>query len=890
MIPEGTDPEVVPGRVKVEETRARRGRLTVFFGAAAGVGKTYAMLQAARAQRDDGVDVVVGYVETHGRAETERLLDGLEMLPTRRVPYGGAVLRELDLDAALDRRPSLVLVDQLAHTNAAGSRHAKRWQDVIELLEAGIGVYTTLDVQHLESLNDVVAQITGVVVGETVPDLVLEQADEIALVDLPPDGLLERLSEGKVHVPAQAAGAIEQFFRKGNLIALRELALRRTAQRVDAQMRTYMREHAIPAVWPVAERVMVCVGPSPHSAQLVRRAKRMAEQLDAQWLAAYVETPAHARLSEEARAQVGDALRLAEQLGAETITLTGQRMSDELLAFARRRNVTRLLVGKPRRRRWQRIVMGSIVDTLVEGSGEIEVQVSGGERAAEAAPTPWARPSPAVDWRGHAVAAVAVTAATAVAGVIAPIGELSNVVMLYLMAIVAVAMRHGRGPSVAASLLSVAALDFFFVPPHLTFAVSDMRFALTFAVMLAVGLLIGTLTVRIRAQAETARQRELRTAALYAMSRELASTRGVSELVAVVVRHLREVFRCDVLVLLPDGEGGLVAQAVAGELTLEPSEMDVARWVYEHRQRAGLGTTTLPGARALYQPLIAPRGPVGVLGLRPADPGELRSPEQQHHLETFANQAALAIDRTRLADEARAAAIREETERLRSSLLSSVSHDLRTPLASITGAVSTVLENDPALAAGERRELLESARAEAGRLNRLVENLLEITRLQSGAVELRREWNAMEEVVGSALTRMRGRMADRHLDVRVPADLPLIEMDAVLVEQVLINLLDNALKYTPPGSPITIRVTSSDRAVTVEMADRGPGLPPGREEKVFEKFYRGEPEAGRGAGLGLTICKAIVDAHGGLMWAHNLPEGGVAVFFTLPRAAGRPHA
>jgi two-component system sensor histidine kinase KdpD len=547
--------------------------------------------------------------------------------------------------------------------------------------------------------------------------------------------------------------------------------------------------------------------------------------------------------------------------------------------------VTRLVIGKPRRRRWQRILAGSIVDSLVEGSGEIEVHVSGGEREAEAAPAWWARPAPAVDWRGYLQAVGAVALATAIAWVIFPVSELSNLVMLYLMAIVAVAMRHGRGPSVAASLLSVAALDLFFVPPYLTFAVSDVRFALTFVVMLVVGLVIGTLTVRVRTQADAARQRELRTAALYAMSRELASTRGVADLVGVVVRHLREVFRSDVLVLLPGGDGGLVTQAAAGDLRLDATEMGVARWVYEHRRPAGLGTATLPGARALYLPLVAPRGPVGVLGVRPADPGDLRSPDQQHHLETFANQAALAIDRTSLADEARAAAIREETERLRSSLLSSVSHDLRTPLAGITGAVSTVLDNDAQLDAATRRELLESARAEADRLNRLVQNLLEITRLQSGAVELRREWQSMEEVVGAALAHLAARMAGRPVDVRVPPDLPLVEMDAVLVEQVLINLLDNALKYTPPGSPITVQVTSTDRAMIVEVADRGPGLPRGQEERVFEKFYRGTPEAGRGAGLGLAICKAIVDAHGGRTWAHNLPEGGVAFFFTLPRAA-----
>ncbi len=876
------DPDERLARVKEDEGHARCGRLKVFFGAAAGVGKTYAMLEVAQEQRADGVDVVAGYVETHGRAETDRLLEGLEVLPPRRVEYRGATLRELDLDAALARRPALILVDELPHTNAPGSRHAKRWQDVMELLDAGIDVSTTLNVQHVESLKDVVAQITGVVVRETVPDSVLEKADEIALVDLPPDELLERLREGKVYLPTQAAEAAEHFFRKGNLIALRELALRRTAERVDAQMRSYMLEHAIPRVWPVAERLLVCVGPTPHAAPLVRAAKRMARQLEAEWIAAYVETPAHARLGETARERVVDALRLAEQLGAETVTLTGQRTSDELLAFARRRNVTRLVVGKPQRRRWRRVLTGSIVDVLVEGSGDIDVYVIGGEREPEAGRGRRPRRPATLDWWGSAQALAAVLGTTGVAWLMSPVSELANVAMLYLLAIVVVATRHGRGPAALASVLSVAAFDFVFVPPYLGFTVSDVRYALTFLIMLVIGLVVSNLTIQIRTQAEAARAREQRTAALYAMSRELGSTRGVGELVAVAVRHVREVFRCHVVVLLPDASGALASHGDGGgDLELDANELGVAKWVYEHRQPAGLGTGTLPGARALHLPLVAPRSTVGVLGVRPGDPRELETPEQIHHLETFANQAALAIDRTRLADEAQTAQVRMETERLRNSLLSSVSHDLRTPLASITGAVSTMLDNDARLPPDRRRELTVSVRDEADRLNRLVHNLLEMTRLESGALAVRRDWHSLEEVIGAALARLRPQLAGRPVHVRVPPDLPLVEMDDVLIAQVLINLLDNALKYTPPGSPITVLATATDRAATVEIADRGPGLPAGQEERVFEKFHRLAPAGGRGSGLGLAICKGIVEAHGGRIWAQNLPGGGVAFLFTL---------
>jgi two-component system sensor histidine kinase KdpD len=876
------DPDALLARVKEEEARERRGKLKVFFGAAAGVGKTYAMLEAAREAKADGKDVVVGYVETHGRAETDALLEGLEVVPPLQVPYLGVTLREMDLDAVLARRPGIAVVDELAHTNAPGSRHAKRWQDVMELLDAGIDVYTTVNVQHVESLNDVVAKVTGVVVRETVPDSVIEQADEVELIDLPPDDLLERLREGKVYVPAQAEEAVRSFFRKGNLIALREMALRRTADRVDAQMRTYMREHAIGRTWPVAERLLVCVGPSPYSARLVRAAKRMADRLEAEWIAAYVETPAHARLTPEARDRIVQTLRLAEQLGATTVTASGTRMSDEILALARARNVTKIVVGKPARTLWKRIVLGSIVDALVEGSGEIDVYVISAEREEAAAP-PIRRRTLATDWRPYGGALLVVAAATAVASLMAPRFGLANLIMVYLLGVLVVATRFGRGPSLVASILSVAAFDFFFVPPHFTFAVSDTQYLVTFAVMLAAAFIISDLATRIRAQADSARDRERRTAALYAMSRDLGRARSVAEIIGAAARHVAEVFATEVAFLLPGPDNNLVLQS-GTPASFEPDASDraVARWVFEHRQPAGLGTTTLPGARGLYLPLAAARGSLGVLGVRPADPHAFDAPDQLHQLETFANQTALALERARLATEAQQAELHMETERLRNSLLSSVSHDLRTPLATITGAATTLLADDGRVEAGVRRELLESVRDEAERLNRLVQNLLEMTRLESGALKLRREWHAMEEVVGAALRRCSRLLAGRRLDVRVPPDLPLVEMDDVLVEQVIINLLDNAAKYTPAGTPVSIAVTGDPERVTVEVADRGPGLPPGTEERIFEKFYRTGAAPGRGAGLGLAIAKGIVDAHGGRIWAHNLPEGGAAFFFSLP--------
>jgi two-component system sensor histidine kinase KdpD len=880
------DPDALLARIKEHEARQVRGKLKLFFGAAAGVGKTYAMLEAARERQAEEVDVVVGYVETHGRAETDALLQGLELLAPKLVEYRGATLREFDLDAALTRRPALMLVDELAHTNAAGCRHAKRWQDVQELLEAGIDVYTTLNVQHVESLNDIVAKITGVIVRETVPDSVLEEADEVELIDLPPDDLLERFREGKVYMPAQAEEAAHNFFRKGNLIALRELALRRTAERVDAQMRTYMRDHAIQQIWPAGERLLVCIGPSRHSARLVRAAKRMADRLECEWIAAYVETPAHARLSPEARERIVQTMRIAAQLGATTVTLTGQRMSDEILAFVRARNVSKIVVGKPSRQLWKRIVFGSIVDSLVEGSGEADVYVISGEAESPPVAVPRPRRPAATDWWPYGQAVAVVAAATGVASLMFPFFQLASIIMVYLLGVILVATRHGRGPSFLVVLLSVAAFDFFFVPPYLTFAVSDAEYLITFAVMLLAGFVISGLTVRIRTQAEAARQREQQTATLYAMSREFASTRGLDALLDIAVRHIGEVFHSQVVLLLPDSGGGLASRGGAqfGAFDVDTNEIAVARWVYEHRHAAGLGTTTLPGARALYVPLLAPRGPVGVLGICPRSADEFDTPERLHELETFANQTALAIERARLAEEAQGAQVQAEAERLRNSLLSSVSHDLRTPLTTISGAVSTVLDNGTRLGEEARRELLDSAREEAERLGRLVNNLLEMTRIESGALQPKKEQHALEEVVGAALQRLRRRLGQRPVTTRVPADLPLVPTDDVLIEQVLVNLLDNAIKYTPSGSPIAIVATATDQAVTVEVTDRGPGLPAGQETLVFERFYRASADTGRGAGLGLAICKAIVEAHGGHIWAHNVPGGGVAFFFTLPLA------
>ena len=876
------DPDALLHRVQEEEARSKRGKLKIFFGATAGVGKTYAMLEAARRHVAEGRDAVLGWVETHGRKETGALLEGLPTLPPRQYEHRGAQLPEFDLDAALARRPSLLLLDELAHTNATGARHAKRWQDVQELLEAGIDVYTTLNVQHLESLNDVVAQITGVAVRETLPDAVLEQADEVELVDLPPDDLLQRLKEGKVYIPEQAQRAIQSFFRKGNLLALRELALRRTAERVDEQMRSYRRDHAIARTWPAGERLLVCVGPNPAAVRLIRATRRMAAGLRADWIAVYVETPQHPGLPESDRRALADNMRLAEQLGGRTAVLSGHDVSAEVLAYARQHNVTKIVAGKPTHSPWRDRILGSLVDEIVRGSGDIDVYVISGDVSDEerVAALPARRHSPP---RAYVPAVAAVAVCSLVSWAMFPLFAASNLVMVYLLGVAYVATRHGRGPSVLASVLSVACFDFFFVAPSLTFGVSDTQYLLTFMIMLVVGLLISTLASRVREQTEAVRQRERRTSNLYALSRDLAATRGAQEIARASARHLAEMALAPCAVLLPRPDGQLVPLAPEGSaFTLEPRDEAVARWVFEHGRMAGIGTGTLPGAGALFLPLVGTRGPVAVLGVRP-EPSADFPPDQIHLLEAAASQTAAALERAQLAEEAQRAQVDVETERLRNALLSSVSHDLRTPLAAITGAASTLLEDQAGIAPETRVELTETIYEEADRLNRLVRNLLDMTRLQSGALRVAKEWHPLEEIVGAALSRLEPRLRGRRVSTEVPADLPLVPLDGVLIEQVFVNLLENALKYTPRDSPIEIAASRRDREVVVDVGDRGPGLPSGEEERIFDKFHRVPARAlPGGVGLGLTVCRGIVTAHGGRIWAENRPGGGAVFRFSIP--------
>jgi two-component system, OmpR family, sensor histidine kinase KdpD len=882
------DPDLLLAKVQQEDERSREGQLKIFFGAAPGVGKTYAMLSAARQKLAEGLDIVVGLVETHKRKETEALLEGLEVVPRHPIEYKGAVLLEFDVDAALKRKPAIILVDELAHTNAPGSRHKKRWQDVYELLGAGINVYTTINVQHLESLNDVVAQITGISVRETVPDFLLDRADEIELVDLPPEDLLQRLKEGKVYVPELAAQARQNFFRKGNLLALRELALRRTADRVDEQMQDYREIKGVKEVWPAAERLLVCVGPNPRSIRLIRAAKRMAAGLRAEWIAVYVEAPHKVKPSESDLRQLVEHMRLAESLGAETVTLNGPKASEEILNYARDRNATKIITGKPTHPRWKDKLFGSMLDELVRGSGDIEVYVISGDVAEPvkgilAKP---GRPGPKVkEWL---FSLGVVGACTGLALLMKPYFEVVDLAMVYLLGVVIAAGRTDRGPSLFAAFLSVAAFDFFYIPPYYTFAVGDVRYFMTFIVMFMVAFVISSLTHRVRDQAHSARQREKRAAAMYNLSRKFVHERGIEKLCAIAIRHISEVLSSQVVVLVPDERGKLTIPATGQDtFALDEKEMSVTQWAFDHRQRAGLGTDTLAGARALYIPLMAASKTVGVIGILPRTLQGFFDQEQLHVLESFANQTAMAIDRAMISQEVQQALVKAETETLRNTLLSSVSHDLRTPLASITGAITTLLQKDVAIETDQRQELLQTIHEEAEHLNQIIRNVLDMTRLEAGAIKVKKTWQPFEEIIGAVLNRNADKLKDRPVSADLPADLPLVPFDPLLIEQVLTNLLDNALKYSPQGTPIELTAAVRENDLVVELADRGPGISAGSEERIFEKFVRGAASGG-GIGLGLTICRAIITAHGGQIWAGNRPGGGASFRFTLPLGGELP--
>lgn len=883
------DPDALLAQIRDDALREGRGKLRIYFGSSAGVGKTYAMLAAARKLQAEGVDVLAGVVETHGRSETAMMLEGLPLLAPAQIEYRGKRLAEFDLDAALARRPGLLLVDELAHSNVPGSRHPKRWQDVEELLAAGIDVYSTLNVQHLESLNDVVGGITGIVVHETLPDTFFDSAAEVVLVDTPADELIARLAAGKVYLPAQAERAAKHFFRKGNLMALRELALRRTADRVEDDVQAWRSDRRVSQVWKTEGALLCGIGPHEGAEHVVRSAAQLAQQLAVTWHAVYVETPALQRLADARREGILQTVKLARDLGASTAVVSAQSVAQGLIDHARSHNLSKLVlghglvspwwpmrtlglqigaaapdidrieVGQPQRSRMRTPERGRVADELLPGTG--------------------------AHLRRYLNTLAACAATTLVTHALAPFFDLANIVMVFLLTVVGVAVWLGRGPAVLAAFVNVAAFDFFFVPPRLSFAVSDVQYLLTFAVMLVVGLVTGQLTAGLRFQAQVATHREARSRALFEAARDLSNVLTDEQAVDVAQAVIGREFRAQVAVYVLGANDRLQLPTDDADGT-RGLDLGTAQWALDRSEPAGLGTDTLAGSAWLYLPLKATMRSRGVLAVQPVQPRLLLVPEQRQQLETFAALTAMALERVHYIEVAQGATVQMASERLRNSLLSALSHDLRTPLAALVGLTDTLLASEPRLSAPQQ-SLASAISERTQRMTDMVTNLLDMARIQSGDIRLRVEWQSLEEIIGSAVKSAHGALGSRPVNVRIDAAVPLVECDAVLIERVLANLLENAGKYTPANSPIEIRVRTASGSVHISVQDHGPGVPAGQEEAIFEKFTRGDAESATpGMGLGLAICRAIVDAHRGRIWveptaAHG-PSTGASFTFTLP--------
>jgi two-component system, OmpR family, sensor histidine kinase KdpD len=879
------DPDRLLAAIQKDEARQQRGKLKIFFGMAAGVGKTYTMLDSASRLQTDGVDVVVGYVETHGRTETEALLKSLEIVPRKQLEYRGTFVEEMDIDAILARQPQLVLVDELAHTNAPGSRHTKRYQDVIELLESGMDIWTTVNVQHFESRADAVKQITGITVHERVPDSLLDMADEIELIDLSPEDLRKRLTEGKVYTPERIDVAANNFFRTGNLTALREMALRLTAEHVDHKLQDYMQIKRIAGPWKSRERLMVAVGPSPFSEQLIRWTRRMAYNLEAPWIGVYVETPR--LLSPEVKERLAHNLDLVRNLGGEIVTSTGENLVDVLLLVAHQRNVTQIVIGKPRETTLQRwLPRNSIIDRLIHASGDIDIYVVTGEKPESERPTSRlvsenAQPS---TWLQYALALLIVATVTGVnllAAALLPWIGYQAVGLTELLAVLLIAVYLGRGPALLAATASAISWNFLFIEPRFTFEVSQVQDVILLLLYFAIALFTGNLTARIRRQERLSRSSAERIMALYTLAHETATAATMDDILQTTISQIGRVFDADVTILLTDGV--VLTQQVHPSSTLAVDEKDysVALWAYNNRKPAGLFTDTLPGASAQYFPLQTPVRTVGVIGIRTRNQSRLPF-EQEILLQTFISQIALVIEREILDEAAQQSAMLQESERLYTALLNSISHELRTPLATITGAASSLLDPQTGNNTTAHSELIGDIQSAAQRLNRLVENLLDMSRLESGRLELKHDWCDVSDIIGVAVQQLDKCSEERPITMHLTADLPLIQGDFVLLEQVIVNLLDNACTYTPVGTAITIEAFVVNKTLHITISDGGQGIPPQDLERIFQKFYRLPGSASGGTGLGLSICRGLVEAHGGTLTAANIPDGGVCFIIKLP--------
>jgi len=877
---ERPDPDALLKRVLTEERAATRGRLKVYLGMAAGVGKTYSMLSDAAAEKERGVDVVLGYLEPHGRAETDALGTHFERIPLRDIEYKGIRLSEVDTEAILKRKPQTVLIDELPHSNAPGSRHAKRWQDIEELLSAGINVSTTVNIQHLESLQEVVSQITGIAVQETVPDSFLANADEIELVDITPEELLQRLEAGKIYKPDKIDTALKNFFQKGHLVALRELVLRRTADTVDVQLQTLRRAQGVKNVWPTNPRVLVAVGPTRFAAKLVRAAARLAFNLRAELVAVNVTTPREIGLSSEARGLAARALSLAESLGAETVQTAADDIGAELIRVARDKNANVIVIGKPLRFRLREYIFGSPVDELIRKSGDIDIYVVRTEKE-DLVRRQYAAVRRTISKHSFAMTALALAVSTAACFLMYPMFELSNLIMVYLLSTAWVAANYGRIEATLATVISILIFDFCFVPPRWTFAVTDIQYLVTFGVMLVIGLLISTLTLRRREQANVVIERERRTAALYELTRHLAVATSLSDVAAAAERQVSLLFSAKTVLFSPNAANQL-EPVTEPAIDMSSDEKGVATWSSQHGKTAGKGTDTLVGAKGTYFPLNTGKPPLTVLGVFSETALDF---DQLQILEAISHLLASSIGRIKQESEVHSSRLKVEREKIRNLLLSSVSHDLRTPLAAIAGSASVILD-DPALSPGSS-ELAKNISNEASRLGLIVRNILDLTLLESGDLELNREWQSVEELLGIALERTSSLLGKRTVKLNIPNDLPLLHVDGLLLEQLLINLFENAARHTPENTHIEVAAHLEPDWIRIEYSDNGPGFPHGQENRVLDRSFTANKSAG-GTGLGLTICRAIAEVHGGSITASNRPGGGAQFVIKLPREKTQP--
>jgi two-component system sensor histidine kinase KdpD len=871
------DPDALLSILKKEEEKAKRGQLKIFFGMCAGVGKTYEMLQAAREAKSKGIDVIIGYVETHQRPETKALLSGLPIVSRAKIDYRGAILEEMDLDGILARKPQLALVDELAHTNAPGSRHAKRYQDVQEILENGIDVYTTLNVQHLESRADTVAQITGSTVRETVPDSIYEKADEVELIDLPPDELLKRLAEGKVYTPERSQSAIQNFFRRGNLTALREMSLRLTAERVDHQLRDYMQTRRIPGPWKSRQRLLVAITASPQSVTLIRWARRMAYAMDASWLVAYVETSKP--LSDSAREDLAKNFKLALELGAETITTADESIADALVRVAQRHNATQILIGKSwRPSLWKK----SLLDQIVERSGDLDVYVVGGADETRARRRFFRLPEIRSRLIQYPVAAAIVCLVALLCYPFAPSLGYQTVSLILLLTVALLPLELGVGPVLLSAGLSALVWDFFFIPPQHTFVIALGRDVLMFLAYFVIAAVTGVLTGRIRAREKAVRQREERTTALYALTRDLSGARTQDEVAKAAVQNLKKFFDAEIAMFLSNLDGDIFTEAhPTSTFKVDSKEFGVAAWVYWNEKKAGRFTDTLPFAAATYYPISGPRYPLGVIGLR-FERDHALNLDQETLLHNFISQIASTLEREQLNEMARKSVAIMESERLYQTLLSSISHELRTPITTILsgseGLLDEMTSNQPVV----QKDLANEIHAAADRLNRLIGNLLDMTRLESGRITPALDWCDVHDVINAAIGKLNRELSNHVMTVSVSPDVPLVKLDFGLIEQVLTNLLYNAALYTPAGSEIQIGAYVQGQDFIIEVSDNGPGFPKAALPRVFEKFYRVPGTKPGGTGLGLSIVRGFVEAHRGTINVENKQEGGTRFTIRLP--------